>query len=1840
MDAIISSALEEICSAGPGGVSLFSLWSRLSPSISLPLTPSVKQSVWTNLLAVPSLQFLDKSTNEIVSVTALQSLEDADKFNLAVVANESLRDCFVGVYDLNAREGFKGFNADTRNALQRLATARANGITQSQLAKEFGKGGNGIFYILRNLECQGLISRETAVVHTTGICDEGDMDSKTAVTTNMVYLSRYAKNLGSQQRIEINQEKRTICDGKEGGTSEECVSEDVFVKDFVPAMKAICDKLEAADDKDLFVKDIKQTLGYRSNRAHKVWTNVCQRLKDAGLVQEYSVIIDNKTFFRLKLLKEFSEKIFRKKQSECGVDDSNVDQANHNPGLISEQLVELPIETQIYDMIDSTGSKGLTLVELCKRLGISNKRYYNTLVNMFSRYGMPCKEEGHKKGMVYRVWTSRNFGTDSLNAHSNKLDATPSVIADDFESQYTTEITCSESLNVTSNDVLPTSADGEHVDVQGRLHSSTGVDYINFTESRDHEGVISYKGDINQQPAAVAKMVVSDIVPYKGYTDQQLAPVDKMVVSDISPSEILPQRNSNSSKLQPHHKDPALTAKRERRILERLQEDKFIIRAELQRWLDSLEKEKHTAMDSKTLNRLLGKLQEQGLCKCCKIGVPFSSNCRRQRTKDVVLHPSIHRVTPEIASQIQERLRFHELECRTRAVNKMRKDVSVPVLDEVHQAPKRIVTDEQTRKSEIMQANGFILSKMIRAKMLHICLWENLSESSDWNDILSSGKPGNDSKNPHSTCKFFVMDDAIKAMPIELFYQVVGSTRKIDEIISTNRSCMCLKDLPVQEYKSLIDSLAMARLSGVFDILRRLVLIRLVSGDGNQEGGQLSLHSNFNFAFELNPYIEEPRATFPTSSNPASLDLRPLIRHDFVLLNRDAVDDYWKTLEYFYSAADPIAAAHAFPGSSVPELFRFRSWLSSQLMTADKRAELLKHIASDDPNKKLSVKECEKIAQDLDVTLQQVLAYKNKVMHRNKNRNKSDLEDMMEEFEHPKCPRSTSRKRKRYPKAKERYVHTQSMDGIVGHEKLTNRSDVFNEFAEDEHVFAAQCEDQGINSMAYLEDHQSEETHQHSFIWEDEHHPFVNQSFHSTRQLRFSWSGEADRQLVIQYARHRAALGPKFHRTDWISLENLPAPPDACRRRMALLKGNPEFGTALMKLLNCLSKRYVKYLKKTKSKLLTDGNQKTVVRDLTSHDLIEHGDDPEERWDDFDCEDIKTALDEVLLHTRMSKKQRVDEGPQKNKKRRMKSCSGKPSRARITGKLVKAISKGGRVNKQAYESLAVSNAVELFKLVFLSTSTATEVPNFMAETLRRYSQHDLFAAFNFLREKKILLGGNGSSFELSQVFLQRFSASPFPADTGERALKFAKWINEKERDLIEEGTDLTSDLECGDILQLFSLVSTGELSLTPCLPDEGVGEPEDPRILKRQTDNGGLCNKGTAKRQKRSLIIDSDLASRREKGFPGIKVSLFRTVFSNASAVGLSPDGENCYEDDKYHREGGGGSECNPFGSEKLIEDSNRRQETRVLSNCSSSPWDTMMEYAVYLSSKSLDQESGEAFHPEIFKDIYEAVKKAGDQGLNLNGISEFVDKRGNPLGEKLAKVAVEVLQAFGLTMQVNAYDAVHIVDSLYQSKYFLTSVTCCAALQRPSRYHVISDVTDSVAHEDQHGASDGTELPLTETGIQNNLAHSVTILDLPAEVPSSLNEKPCTQNDNLLKPRTTSSSSYFPILPWMNGDGTTNKTIYKGLVRRIIGSVMQNPGMLEDDIIRRMDVLNPQSCKKLLELLVLENHLVLRKMRQGKAVQPPSILGCLLRKNFNMSSKEIIWREHFFVNPASSHLL
>lgn len=253
-----------------------------------------------------------------------------------------------------------------------------------------------------------------------------------------------------------------------------------------------------------------------------------------------------------------------------------------------------------------------------------------------------------------------------------------------------------------------------------------------------------------------------------------------------------------------------------------VQKEKFLLRAEIQKWLESIEKEKDRMMDRKTVARTLNKLQQEGHCRCIQVSVPIVTNCGRTSTREVILHPSVQSLPPEILSQIHDRMRSFEKQVRGQAMSRLNTHGTVPVLNDVQRTQNNVGSDAQAIRSEAMRANGFILAKMVRAKLLHNFLWSYLCSLPGWDDALSSGKNGYDLKHPQSSCKLLAVDDAIKAMPLELFLQVVGSTQKFDEMIAKCKSGLCLSDLPVQEYKSLMDTRATGRLSWIVDILRRL----------------------------------------------------------------------------------------------------------------------------------------------------------------------------------------------------------------------------------------------------------------------------------------------------------------------------------------------------------------------------------------------------------------------------------------------------------------------------------------------------------------------------------------------------------------------------------------------------------------------------------------------------------------------------------------------------------------------------------------------------------------------------------------------------------------------------------------------------------------------------------------------------------------------------------------------------------------------------------------------------------------------------------------------------------
>ncbi|TYJ31605.1 hypothetical protein E1A91_A06G211100v1 [Gossypium mustelinum] len=662
----------------------------------------------------------------------------------------------------------------------------------------------------------------------------------------------------------------------------------------------------------LVISGIKRDLGYfGSQNARHEWKKIYCRLINAGLVEETTVKVNGKDEPCLHLLKKFCPLDYERNTTRC------VEGKEFKFGRcqMANQLVELPIDHQIYDTIDATGSKGMLITEVGKRFGINKKTNRRNCFSVSSRFGMPMQMELHNKSHEYRIRTSRN--SESSNLIPNKkssLGGNPSIL--DGSAQI------SHLWNFESDTLWKTNNHENKI----KLSSSS---------PRDSEASYS-------------------------------------VSNTCKPQELIPETRSTFSSTAIHSMKKLKlcqfstvdSTRREQRILKRLQAEKIVLRSELYKLLVNLEKDKGTTMGRRTVDKMLHKLENEGHCKCIHLDLNGIMNTNFNRKVKVVLHPSIQSLSSEVIGIIRNKLKsFHK---RTHDPFKNKNNNSVHIFDYAQRARTQYSSNSLTLRMEAMQANGYIRGKMVRARLLHDFLWDYACSLSAGDDVLSYGRQDHDL---HNLCVTFDVEGAIKGIPLELFFQVVGSSVIVEKGVY-------LRDLSNEEYNELYDTSAIRRLSLLVSILQRLKLIRRVNS-GSSDDGVTSLHASPVYSLELKPYIEEPTLLI-ACSNFGSLDLCPdrhvmdeMIRHEFVLSNRDAIDEYWQFLEYTYAGVDLKDASHAFPGSTVHEIFGYSSWASVRRMTVGQKAAVLKLLAKVKFNEKLPYQKCKEISKNLNLTMEQ-----------------------------------------------------------------------------------------------------------------------------------------------------------------------------------------------------------------------------------------------------------------------------------------------------------------------------------------------------------------------------------------------------------------------------------------------------------------------------------------------------------------------------------------------------------------------------------------------------------------------------------------------------------------------------------------------------------------------------------------------------------------------------------------------------------------------------------------------------------------------------------------------------
>uniref|UniRef100_A0A0D3F499 B-block binding subunit of TFIIIC domain-containing protein n=1 Tax=Oryza barthii TaxID=65489 RepID=A0A0D3F499_9ORYZ len=219
---------------------------------------------------------------------------------------------------------------------------------------------------------------------------------------------------------------------------------------------------------------------------------------------------------------------------------------------------------------------------------------------------------------------------------------------------------------------------------------------------------------------------------------------------------------------------------------------------------------------------------------------------------------------------------------------------------------------------------------------------------------------------------------------------------------------------------------------------------------------------------------------------------------------------------------------------------------------------------------------------------------------------------------------------------------------------------------------------------------------------------------------------------------------------------------------------------------------------------------------------------------------------------------------------------------------------------------------------------------------------------------------------------------------------------------------------------------------------------------------------------------------------------------------------------------------------------------------------------------------------------------------------------------------------------QVNAYDGVQIVDSLHKPKYHITTLaeySQCNCLRAP-----VSEIESTGDTRNIMKEKYAVPINLQETVKKLGDGHIVSVLNVQSKSSSHLHtqspgddEGPSTWHWGSGCSHVCKSHIYHPILPWLNSDGSINSTVYE-----IIGYVMQS-GIMEEDVINRLDVLNPQTCRTLLGKLTIDKHLYVRVFDEPVPTAP-TMLQNILRQGHNREPSKCGRR--YFANPMSTFML
>ncbi|KFM24670.1 hypothetical protein F751_2387 [Auxenochlorella protothecoides] len=275
----------------------------------------------------PEIRFLrDSNPGGDSEVTPPTAGEGSYIDGVVLKASDDLQDAAMGLYDsrLNARFALSSIQMQT---LRLVGAAGTQGALQSELAATVGSENRNFFYVIRNLEQRGLVTKRPAVVAT----PRTNNYFSNHIQTNVVHLQRFAPDLGRDTRLLV-------------------------------------------------------ALGFVGTRGHRLWRRLKGALVKKGCLEEFIGQSGSKPVKCIRLLQAWTPH----SDDEAGSDEELSLQMQPGGGqwLTGRQVAEITLDRQLLQHILEAGPEGATVSELHEALALNSKRNSHRLRELERRFDL------------------------------------------------------------------------------------------------------------------------------------------------------------------------------------------------------------------------------------------------------------------------------------------------------------------------------------------------------------------------------------------------------------------------------------------------------------------------------------------------------------------------------------------------------------------------------------------------------------------------------------------------------------------------------------------------------------------------------------------------------------------------------------------------------------------------------------------------------------------------------------------------------------------------------------------------------------------------------------------------------------------------------------------------------------------------------------------------------------------------------------------------------------------------------------------------------------------------------------------------------------------------------------------------------------------------------------------------------------------------------------------------------------------------------------------------------------------------------------------------------------